>query len=264
MPARPRVFAQIARKAEGQRWRAARWRLHAERVVLARTARPRTRVHGRVLAYHSTGTPEWGVNDVTPGHFVAQLELAARLGYRFVSADAVAAGQAGARDLAITFDDGLRSILAVTPFLQARGVPFTVFVVSDWASAPGERFLSWAEVERLAAGGATIGSHSRTHANFRALDERARAAELEGSAAAIAQQLGTPPSLFAIPFGRSRDWDAGCTAMARAAGYQAVFAQAERRRPRGTVGRSFITACDGPRQLRAVLAGRFDDWEEWY
>lgn len=217
-----------------------------------------------MLSYHSTGTPAWGVNDVSPARFVEQLELAARLGYRFVPAAGVAAGAAGPRDLAVTFDDGLRSILAVVPFLESRDISFTVFAVAGWASEPGDSFLSWDDLGRLSAAGASIGSHSMTHANFRELDEGQRRAELEQSRAAIADHLGAAPGLFAIPFGRARDWDAGCTALAREAGYEAVFAQSEDRRPPGTTGRSFITSFDGPRQFRAVLEGRFDRWEEWF
>ncbi len=52
-------------------------------------------------------------------------------------------------------------------------------------------------------------------------------------------------------------------AAARAAGYTAVFAQSEERRPPGTVPRTFITRFDGDRIFRGALGGAFDRWEEW-
>ena len=217
-----------------------------------------------MLSYHATGTPEWGANDIAPDRFKKQLDLAAQLGYRFVPAADIAQGRSGPRDLAVTFDDGLRSILAVTPYLDDRGIPFTVFAVTEWASEPADRFLSWTDLERLAASGAAIGSHSLSHANFRKLSPQRRCAELGESRAAIDQHLGFAPVLFAIPFGRDRDWDGESTQLAREAGYEAIFAQAELRRPQGTLARSFVARYDGPAQFRALLEGRFDGWQEWF
>lgn len=184
--------------------------------------------------------------------------------YRFVDVSAVVEGTAGPRDLAITFDDGLRSILAVTPFLQDERIPYTVFVVSTWPGSDSETFLSWPEIEVLVAAGASIGSHSVTHPNFRELEEAARVFELTESRRIIGEHLGRAPDLFAIPFGRARDWSPESTRLANKVGYTAVFGQAEQRTPRGTIGRSFISKFDGLAQFRAVLEGRFDDWEEWF
>ena len=49
------------RGAVGGRLRIERWGL-ATRTAAGRAPAKR----GRILAYHSIGTPEWGVNDVTP------------------------------------------------------------------------------------------------------------------------------------------------------------------------------------------------------
>ena len=221
-------------------------------------------MRGRILSYHGTGTPEWGVNDVSPANFQRQVELALQLGYRFEPAEEIARGNGGPLSLAITFDDGLRSILDVTGWLAERRLPYTVFVVTDWADEGGERFLSWEDLRELAGAGAIIGSHSLSHRNFRELPPSDRRAELERSRQAIAVQFGSAPAGFAIPFGRRRDWDVECTELARGAGYESVYAQAESRRPRGTVGRSFVTKYDGPRHFQAILEGRFDHWEEWF
>ncbi|MGE3075579.1 MAG: polysaccharide deacetylase family protein [Dehalococcoidia bacterium] len=257
-------FSRLSRKVRDQRWRLAPWRLRAERAIIPRSGRPRLRSGGRVLSYHSTGTPSWGVNDVTPAAFFEQITAARRAGYRFCEVRDIASGAAGPKDLAITFDDGLRSILNVTPFLVQEAIPYAVFVVSDWPSSDAETFLTWKDLEGLLPGGATIGSHSVTHANFRDLHPGQREFELTESRRVIADTLGITPEMFAIPFGRARDWNADCTGLAQAAGYSAILGQSEMRTPVGTVGRSFLCRFDGPRQFQAVLEGRFDNWEEWF
>ncbi len=219
---------------------------------------------GRVLSYHSTGTPAWGVNDVSPANFVSQIELARDAGYRFCDVRDITSGTAGPKDLAITFDDGLRSILAVTPYLAEARIPYTIFVVSGWPATDQNTFLTWADLESLCGQGARIGSHSVSHPNFRELTRDQQEFELGESRRMIGDRLGVVPDLFAIPFGRARDWTPECTQMAKTAGYTAVFGQAENRTPKGTAGRSFITKFDGQRQFQAVLDGRFDDWEEWF
>ncbi len=203
------------------------------------------------------------MNDVAPRRFLEQMDRALQKGYRFVPSDVVAAGRATQWDLSLTFDDGLRSVLTVVPELGARGIPFTIFVVTDWASQGGH-FMTWADLEGLAGSGTTIGSHSVTHPNFRELTSAQRLDELERSRREISGRLGTAVEQFAIPFGRSADWDAECNRLARQAGYTAIFAQSEIRRPAGTVPRSFVTKFDGLSEFDAILEGRFDRWEEWY
>ena len=45
---------------------------------------PATR-RGRILAYHSIGTPEWGVNDVRPRDFERHLQVAVDEGWTFAT-----------------------------------------------------------------------------------------------------------------------------------------------------------------------------------
>ena len=65
-------------------------RLYAERSLLSVRGDARARPTGRILCYHSVGTPAWGVNDVSPARFRRQLESALRRGYRFVPAREIA------------------------------------------------------------------------------------------------------------------------------------------------------------------------------
>jgi peptidoglycan/xylan/chitin deacetylase (PgdA/CDA1 family) len=247
-----------------------------ERQVLALGARrspgSTSRGGGRVLAYHAIGDAPagWGTtNSVSAERLRRQVRVALALGFHFVPADLIARGESQPRDLAITFDDGLRSVInGAEPILREYGVPWTMFVVTDWAEGkhsfePGI-FLNWREIEALFARGVRIGSHSVTHPNFARLSAEEAGDELARSRATIAARLGLPPTEFAIPFGQSHDWSASAHRAAAVAGYTAIYAQSERRRPPGTTPRTFITRFDDERLFHAALRGAFDNWEEWF
>lgn len=257
-------------KASGLRRRhIAAVRMCCERSVIASLPGLPQEPRSRILCYHSVGTPSWGVNDVSPTRFRRQLETALREGYRFVPADELASDATGdAKRLAITFDDGLRTVATnAAPILKEYGIPWTIFIVSDWADGRhdfGEDImLGWSEIARLATAGATIASHSVTHPNFASLDAAAAATELRGSRQTIGQRIGLDTTGFAIPFGQSKNWTAVAGKAALDAGYKTVYAQSERRRAPGTVARTFVTRFDGDRIFHASLRGAFDRWEEW-
>ncbi|HEX6275111.1 MAG TPA: polysaccharide deacetylase family protein, partial [Polyangiaceae bacterium] len=140
------------------------------------------------------------------------------------------------------------------------------FVVSEWAD--GKRFgpetaLGWREVEKLAALGAEIGSHSATHPDFGKLSGAQATDELGDSRTTIEKRTGIVADTFAIPLGQSGNWSAVAGEAALKAGYDVIYAQAEETRPAGTVARTFVTRFDTPRIFRALLGGTFDRWEEW-
>jgi peptidoglycan/xylan/chitin deacetylase (PgdA/CDA1 family) len=239
-----------------------------ERNLLARVKPAKPRAVGRILCYHSIGQAAWGVNDVSPERFRRHIELALEHGYRFVPASRVVETGGTTEELAITFDDGLRSVMtAAAPILKDYGIPWTVFVVSDWcdqrSSFGADTFLKWRDVETIMAAGAEIGSHSVTHPNFGALSLGQMQDELGRSRQVIAERVGLAAPTFAIPFGQSGNWTATAAAEARAAGYTTVYAQAEETRPEGTIARTFVTKFDDARIFAALLGGAFDRWEEW-
>ena len=265
------AIKDLIRRTGLRRTTVAAARMCCERHVLATVTAIRGRLPrtgGRILCYHSVGQPLWGVNDVSPARFRRQIELALREGYRFVLASEIARTGGGPKDLAITFDDGLKSTLTTAaPILAEYGVPWSLFVVSDWADGrhmyDDDVLLRWAEIERLAAAGAEIGSHSVTHPNFRWLDRAQTVDELVRSRRTIEEHLGIAPTSFAIPLGQSGNWSPAASEAARQAGYSTVYAQAEQTRPQTTVARTFVTRFDGDRIFRAALGGAFDRWEEW-
>ena len=90
---------------------------------------------GRILAYHSVGTPQWGgINDVSPRDFERHLQIAVDDGWSFATQAEVIADP-DKPQIALTFDDGASSVLATAlPVLRHHGIPATAFIVTGWAS----------------------------------------------------------------------------------------------------------------------------------
>jgi peptidoglycan/xylan/chitin deacetylase (PgdA/CDA1 family) len=226
------------------------------------------------------------VNDVSPARFRRHLEAALELGYRFVPAselageltegastqDAAHGGRPNKvrqdRLLAVTFDDGARSVATVAaPILASYGIPWTVFIVTDWASGRHKHpdlLLNWADVEHVVAHGGLVGSHSVSHRDLGTASFEDARYELEASKDIIARHTGLTVTEFAIPLGQSANWRPQLLDLAREAGFRWVYAQAEAPRPSGTAARTFITRYDDDAVFRAALGGAFDRWEEWY
>lgn len=251
-----------------RRDRVARMRMLAERRALALLHRRTPRPHGRILCYHSVGQPGLGVNDIDERLFCQQIEDALAAGYTFRKASELAADGGGPMDLAVTFDDAWDSVASrAVPILARYGVPMTLFAVSDWSSRPqhwnGAHTLGWRDLDALLQAGVELGSHSKTHPDFGTLSRDQAREELEASRDAFRVNLGFAPATFAIPLGQSANWNAMCADLARQAGYEVVYAQAEATRAPGTVARTFITCFDRIPVFRAALSGAFDRWEEW-
>lgn len=259
----------LARSAGLRRSTVASVRMRVERTTMATRGPAGSRPGGRILAYHTVGTPSWGVNDVTPARFRRQLELARREGHRFVPAVEIARTGGEPGDLAVTFDDGMVSVARhAAPILRDLGIPWTLFVVTGWADGAhgfgDDLVLGWDGLARLVTDSlCTIGSHSCTHPRFPALEHGQVIDELAASQAILRDRLGIAADTFAVPFGQSRDWTPACQEAASSV-YEFVYAQAEQTRTPGTIGRTFVSRFDGDRVFRAALGGTFDRWEEWY
>jgi peptidoglycan/xylan/chitin deacetylase (PgdA/CDA1 family) len=247
-------------------------RLCAERWTLARrqsSVAPDPVRRGRILAYHGVGTPGYGVNNTRPRDFERHLQIALDEGWSFATPAEVLA-EPDKPQLALTFDDGLASVLTTAvPVLRHHGIPATMFVVTGWADRDipdnlRRIALDWKGVEALASAGLTVASHSVTHPDFGQLSAADARRELEVSRERLEAMMGIRTSEFAIPLGQSRNWTADAGQAAAQAGYTTVYAQSVNTRPDGTVPRTFITSIDRPRLFRAALAGAYDNWEEWY
>jgi peptidoglycan/xylan/chitin deacetylase (PgdA/CDA1 family) len=254
------------RSAVAGRLCAERWALAVRTPAQARRAPVK---RGRILAYHSVGTPELRVNDVSPRDFERHLQIAVDDGWSFATPAEVIA-EPDKPQLALTFDDGLLSVLTnAVPVLRHHGIPATAFVVTGWADGQVPEsnrrlLLDWRGVNALREAGMSVASHSVTHPDFGRLDPGEARRELEVSRERMSNMLGVETDEFAIPFGQSRNWTQAAGRVAAEVGYTTVYAQSVNTRLEGTVARTFITRFDRPTLFRAALAGAYDNWEERY
>jgi len=225
-----------------------------------------------VLCYHAV-SPDWPAQmSVTPERFEQQLRLLVGRGYRGATFAQAAVAPPHRKALAVTFDDGLRSVLdRAYPVLERLGLPGTVFVPTDlvgsgeamtwagverWLGGPHERELvplGWDELRRLHEAGWEIGSHTRSHARLMTLEDDALAEELAGSRRRLADELGAPCRTLAYPFGEA---DERVIAAAGAAGYEAACGLPTSFR-RGSVlawPRTGVWHSDGPASFRLKVA----------
>ncbi len=167
-----------------------------------------------LLSFH--GIDDSGsVLSYAPAEFERLLDGLLEEGVSVVALDELLAtnGSAAPR-VALTFDDGFRSVHAqALPRLAARKLPFTVYAVAGylgrdnrWPSQPASiaRFelMDAVQLRELAAAGATIGGHTSTHPDCRGLDAASLQREVVDSRSQLEAQLGAPVRHFAWPYGR--------------------------------------------------------------
>jgi peptidoglycan/xylan/chitin deacetylase (PgdA/CDA1 family) len=143
--------------------------------------------------------------------------------------------------VAITFDDGYRSILETAmPLLQAHGFPATIFVPSGWLGrdmgwepmAANHRPLPIVSGDELAAferGGIRVASHGHAHVRLGEVTDEDIDADLSASVATLSGALGRHPGTLAYPFGSHSP---AARQAARRAGFRAAFSIGQRRQGR--------------------------------
>ncbi len=189
-----------------------------------------------VLCYHAV-SQRWDAElSITPDALRTQLRTLVERGYRGATFSDAVADAPWPKTLAVTFDDGFRSVLELGfPVLEELGLPGTVFVVTDfvgsdepmswdgierWRTGEHERelrSLSWDDARALVAAGWEIGSHTCSHPRLTGLPDAALAYELSESRKRCEDGLGRPCLTLAYPYG---DHDARVVEAAAAAGYR--------------------------------------------
>lgn len=125
------------------------------------------------------------------------------------------------RGVAITFDDGMRSVLSnALPILKDFNAPAHLFLTTDaitngenWPEQPSDvpsfEMLDWDQVGKLSESGVYIDAHTASHPDMRKLTSAALLEECELANDEIQRRTGRRPEFFAYPFGyhniRSRD-----------------------------------------------------------
>lgn len=165
-----------------------------------------------ILTYHSLDD-SGSVISIGPELFRRQLEFLAGSAIPVVPLAEVRSRQGA---VALTFDDGFRNFHEqALPVLTKYRMPAAVFVVSghvgrrnDWPSqrpsqVPLLELMDWNEVTEIARAGITLGAHTVTHPNLKALPAERVAQELDQCRSAIEDRVGAPVESFAYPYGTS-------------------------------------------------------------
>jgi peptidoglycan/xylan/chitin deacetylase (PgdA/CDA1 family) len=164
--------------------------------------------HCAIFTYHSldnTGS----VISVRPEAFRRQMEALAASSIQVVPLSRILF-HPGA--VAITFDDGFGSFADyAVPVLESLSLPATVFVISgycggrnNWPSQPAGvpqmPLMSWSALRDLPKR-VSLGAHTVTHPDLRALKDGDMAAEVNQSRHEIEQNTGRAVETFAYPYG---------------------------------------------------------------
>jgi peptidoglycan/xylan/chitin deacetylase (PgdA/CDA1 family) len=216
-----------------------------------------------VLVYHSV-TPKQKTR------FAAQMDTLLRHA-KPVSADIENLPLTGENFAAVSFDDGLESVVDnALPELERRHIPVTLFIVpgilggyGNWenlggADASKEKAMSEPQLRQLGLSGVTIGSHSMNHRFLPSLDQDQLEQELVQSRQKLEAVTGREIRLFSFPYGAFNDLVVDAC---RKAGYERVFTALPVRafvQPREFVtGRVGANATDWPIEFRLKLAGAY-------
>lgn len=165
-------------------------------------------------------------------HFARQMDALLRLATP-IRADSCEELDPGKQYVAVTFDDGLLSVVEnAIPALVSRAIPATLFVVAgrlgrdqNWAVFgegydKSDRLGTIEELKSLPVDLITIGSHTMSHPVLPSLNSEAAAEELSSSRQTLQKLLGRDVKLFSFPYGA---FDKPLVSMCRSAGYSRVF-----------------------------------------
>jgi peptidoglycan/xylan/chitin deacetylase (PgdA/CDA1 family) len=220
-----------------------------------------------VLAYHAVGDcpPEHDPHGlwVSPQAFERQLAfLAAHR--RVVALDDVVTGRlpSGPPAVAITFDDGYRSVLEeAVPRLERHGFPSTMFVptafIGDrnrWDEPTGRDLpiMDADELVSLPARGMEVESHGHAHRRLEDASREEAEADLAESRQVLEQLRGQAPRHLAYPFTTG---SAGAQQAARRLGFAAAFSIDRRDAGPFARGRVPVTPVDGGRSFALKTSG---------
>jgi peptidoglycan/xylan/chitin deacetylase (PgdA/CDA1 family) len=162
---------------------------------------------------------------VDPSRFREHLDLLRSQGYRSVSLYevylALTHGYAlPPNPIVLTFDDGYTDhIETVMPLLREYGFIGTFFIITGFADDLRSGYLTWPQVQQLAAGGMEVAAHSKSHPDLRGRDHDYLVYEVMGSLESIRVNVGSTMLAFAYPMGR---YDDGTVDMLRQTGVTAA------------------------------------------
>jgi peptidoglycan/xylan/chitin deacetylase (PgdA/CDA1 family) len=178
--------------------------------------------------YHRFGEDVYPATNIRIEQFEAHLAALKNGGYTVLPLPEIVsrlrAGQElPERAIGIAIDDAFLSVYQEAwPRLREAGFPFTLFVATDAIDRELSGYMSWDQIRELAAAGVTIGSQTASHPHMAILDLATNARELQEANLRLQAELGSPPSLFAYPYGEA---SLAISALVADAGFTAAFGQ---------------------------------------
>ncbi|MBK8135521.1 MAG: polysaccharide deacetylase family protein [Chloroflexi bacterium] len=175
------------------------------------------RLHAPILMYHYVSELPPDADNlrrgltVTPQQLRQHLEFMRSRHYAGVSLYeiylALSQGhQLPPNPVAITFDDGYFDHLTnVLPALRDTGFIGTFFIITEYADNLRPGYLTWDQVNQIAAAGMEIASHSKTHVDLQTANHDSLVYEILGSIESIQANIGSTANIFAYPMGRYDD-----------------------------------------------------------
>jgi peptidoglycan/xylan/chitin deacetylase (PgdA/CDA1 family) len=178
------------------------------------------RSRATILLYHGVGAcPSGGrphlCMNVSSDVFAAQIAFLVRR-RRVVSLTELLAEPegpaAGGPTVAISFDDGYRSVLTeALPVLRRHHLPATVFVptrwIGDWNRWTGDHpcsplpLMSESELRVVDSAGIRVESHGHAHLDLRTVSDEVVRQDLRTSVEILERVIGRRPQYLAYPFG---------------------------------------------------------------
>jgi peptidoglycan/xylan/chitin deacetylase (PgdA/CDA1 family) len=225
-----------------------------------------------ILTYHALDSSP-SVVSTDPDWFAETMRVLHSAGFRTVGlADWIADGRPSLdRTFALTFDDGMRSILRAADVLARHQFQATAFLVTDrmghdnaWpgqpTSIPRSPLLRWNDVAELQAAGFQFGSHTRSHGMLNDCDQAMLETELRDSRAVLEDRIGAPCGLLAYPYGAAsaRVRQAAARWYAAAFGTRLAFASS-------IENLHFLSRVDAYylrsyRAIERLVSGRWQSW----
>ncbi|MFQ5984613.1 MAG: polysaccharide deacetylase family protein [Alphaproteobacteria bacterium] len=181
-----------------------------------------------ILMYHRFGVSATPSTSVTLEQFEAHLEHLKTGGFTVLPVPDIVARLRTGRPLpdmtvGLTIDDAHVSVhQEAWPRLKAGGFPFTLFVNTAAVDRGFGNTMTWDQIRELAASGVTIGSHGAAHAHMPFEDRETNLQDLLKSRRRIEEEVGSPPDLFAYPYG---EYSLEVRELVAGAGSAAAFGQ---------------------------------------
>ena len=181
-----------------------------------------------ILMYHYVSVPPAGADvyrrdlSVTPALFESHLKFLTDAGYHAITLDdllyALTQGrELPAKPVILSFDDGYEdNYTSAFPLLQKYNMVGHFFIISDFVNQERPGYMTWPQIEEMAAAGQRFGSHSRDHPSLKGQSDDYLVWQALGGKEALEEHLGQHPRWISYPAGQ---YDDRTIAVYQSAGY---------------------------------------------